>query len=153
MNPAYFTAALASVFYGSADFCGGIGARRAPLATVTFFAWIAGLTVLLIGLPFVGGVTRAGDLGWGALGGVAGAFGAALLYRALAIGPVGVASPIFCIVGMAMPALVGIVLGERPHLPGVAGLLLTPLAILLLTREDRHGGEASGGAARRDRER
>src|SRR5262249_14162953 len=148
-NPAYLTAALASVFYGSADFCGGLGARRAPLATVTLFAWVAGLALLLLGAPFAGGGTRITDLGWGVLGGRFGPFGAGLLYRALAIGPVSVASPIFCIVGLALPVLVGLVLGERPHAAALVGLALTPVSILLLTREDSRDAPHVRGAARR----
>jgi len=92
VNPAYLTAAGTSILYGSADFCGGLGARRASVGVVTLFAWIAGVVLLLAAAPFVSGVTRMPDLGWGVLGGIAGAAGAALLYRALAIGPVSVAS-------------------------------------------------------------
>ncbi len=149
MNPAYATAAGASVLYGSSDFCGGIGARRAPVAVVTFFGWCVGLAVLLAGAPFVAGVTRPADLGWGALAGIAGALGASLLYRALAIGPVSVASPIFCIVGLALPVLVGIAFGERPHALGVAGLLLSPASIVLLSWETRGIAPGAAGSVRR----
>jgi uncharacterized membrane protein len=143
VNPAYLTAALASVFFGGGDFCGGLGARRAPVGVITFVAWVAGIVVLLAGVPLVGGVTRAADLGWGALAGVSGALGAALLYRALAIGPASVASPIFCIVGLALPLLVGLVIGERPQVFGVVGLILAPASIVLLTRET--GTDAARG--------
>lgn len=142
MNAAYPTALLASVVFGAADFCGGIAAKRAPAGAVTFFAWIAGIVVLLAAVPLLPGVTRPSDLAWGAAGGVAGALGAALLYRALAIGPVSVASPIFCIVGLALPVLVGAAfLGERPGVLAVAGLVLTPLSIWFLTRD---GGSVAG---------
>ena len=149
MNPAYLTAALASVFFGSGDFCGGLAARRAPLGAVTFLAWVAGLLVLLAGVLLVSGVTRASDLGWGALAGVAGALGAALLYRAIAIGPASVASPIFCIVGLALPLVVGIVFGERPQPIAMLGLALTPVSIILLTRETRADAARGIASARR----
>jgi drug/metabolite transporter (DMT)-like permease len=146
VNPAYLVAMGASVLYGTADFTGGIAARRAPVPVVTLAAWVAGLVALVVVAPFVRGTPSGADLAWAAAGGAAGALGGALLYRALAIGPVGIASPIFCVVGLGLPVLVGILLGERPHAPGIAGLLLAPVSIVLLTAEGA-GGEP--GSARR----
>ena len=142
MNPAYLIAGLGSLFYGSADFCGGFAARRSSALVVTFLGGFAGVAVLLLGLPFAPGVTRATDLGWGVLGGVFGAFGAMLAYRALAIGPASVASPVFSITGLALPVAVGIALGERPTALALAGLGLTPVAIVLLGRGG-HGEPAA----------
>jgi drug/metabolite transporter (DMT)-like permease len=135
----------ASVLYGTADFTGGMAARRASVPVVTLAAWSAGLVALAVVAPFVPGRPSAADLAWAAAGGAAGALGGALLYRALAIGPVGIASPIFCVVGLALPVLVGFVMGERPHAAGIAGLLLAPVSIALLTAE---GGSEPRGARR-----
>jgi drug/metabolite transporter (DMT)-like permease len=146
VNPAYLVAMGASVLYGTADFTGGIAARRASVPVVTLAAWLAGLVALVALAPFVPGRPAPADLAWAAAGGAAGALGGALLYRALAIGPVGIASPIFCIVGLALPVLVGFALGERPHAAGIAGLLLAPVSIALLTAEG--GGGEPGGARR-----
>ena len=46
MNPAFLIAALASTLYGSADFCGGIAARRASAPLVTLFSGFAAIVVL-----------------------------------------------------------------------------------------------------------
>ncbi|MFI5372089.1 MAG: EamA family transporter, partial [Candidatus Eisenbacteria bacterium] len=146
VNPAYVVAMAASVLYGSADFTGGVASRRASVPVATLTAWLAGLVALTIAAPFVAGTPHRADLAWAVAGGAAGALGGGLLYRALAIGPVGIASPIFCVVGLGLPVVVGLALGERPHLPGVVGLLLAPLSIVLLTADDG-GGEP--GVARR----
>jgi len=146
VNPAYLVAMAASVLYGTADFTGGIAARRATVPVATLAAWAAGLVALLAVAPFVPGRPAGADLVWAAAGGAAGALGGALLYRALAIGPVGIASPIFCVVGLGLPVLVGLALGERPHATGIAGLVLAPVSIVMLTADD--GGGEPGGARR-----
>jgi len=134
VNPAYLLAALGSLLYGSADFCGGLAARRARALAVTFLAGFSAVAVLFVGLPIAHGITRGTDLAWGAAGGAFGAIGAMLAYRALAIGPMSVASPIFSITGLALPVLVGIALGERPAWIALLGLGLAPLAIGLLAQ-------------------
>jgi drug/metabolite transporter (DMT)-like permease len=134
VSAAYLIAALGSVLYGGADFCGGFAARRSSALAVTFLSGFAGLAVLFLGMPLAPGVTRASDLLWGAAGGVFGGMGAMLVYRALAIGPVSVASPIFSVTGLALPVIVGIGLGERPSWIALCGLALTPVAIVLLGR-------------------
>ena len=114
-----------------------MASRRAPALVVTFFSGFAAIAILFVGLPFAGGVTRIPDLVWGVLGGIFGGFGAMLLYRALAIGPVSVASPILSLTGLTLPLLVGFLLGERPGPAAVIGLVLVPIAILLLARDEQ----------------
>jgi len=134
VNPAYLLAAAGSLLYGSADFCGGLASRRSHALAVTFLAGFSALLILFAGMPLSPGLTRASDLVWGIAGGAFGAIGAMLAYRALAIGPVSVASPIFSITGLALPVLVGMLLGERPAWIAIGGLALAPLAIVLLAQ-------------------
>lgn len=136
MNAAYLLAAITSVFFGAADLCGGIAARRAPAVTVTLFSGLAAILVLLPAFAFIHGDATPGSLAWGAGAGVFGGIGALLLYRALAHGPVSVASPILCVTGLALPVIAGIALGERPSLLASAGLVLTPVSIVLLAQVD-----------------
>lgn len=146
LNPAYLLALFGSLLYGGADFCGGMASRRAPALVVTFFSGFAAIAILIVGLPFAGGVTRNLDLVWGVLGGIFGGFGAMLLYRALAIGPVSVVSPVVGVTGLALPVLVGLALGERPGATAVTGLVLVPVAILLLARDEPPAGAVVAGA-------
>jgi drug/metabolite transporter (DMT)-like permease len=101
---------------------------------VTLLSGVAALAVLFLGLPITPGVIRATDLGWAALAGACGGVGAMLIYRAMAMGPVSVASPVLCVVGLALPVIVGVALGERPLPLAIAGLVLAPLAIALLAQ-------------------
>jgi drug/metabolite transporter (DMT)-like permease len=139
MNPAYVAGVLGSLFYGGADFCGGVAARRAPALAVTFLSGFGALAVLFAGIPFVAGVTRPSDLGWGVAAGAFGGLGAMLIYRALAIGPMSVASPVLSVTGLALPVVVGYALGERPSIGAIAGLLIAPLSIVLLGRTAERG--------------
>jgi uncharacterized membrane protein len=74
------------------------------------------------------------DYLWGAVAGVAGSGGVALLYRALAIGTMSIVAPITAVCAAAVPVLVALVLGERPGPRAGIGIVLAALAIVLLSR-------------------
>ena len=93
-----------ALVYGAADFCGGLASRRMPALAVVVWSQVIGFAVLLAVLPFSGGVPRASDFVWGIACGVAGAGAIVLLYRALAIGTMGVVSPITAVLAAAVPA-------------------------------------------------
>lgn len=149
MNPAWLIAALGSVLYGAADFFGGLAAKRASAVAVTFFSGFAGLAVLLIGLPFTPGAPHTSDLLWGLAAGASGALGATLIYRALAIGPMSVASPVLCIVALCLPVVVGFALGERPLPIALVGIALAPIAVALLAQSGSNEDEPGRAAGRR----
>ena len=107
---------------------------------MTLFSGFGALAVLLAGWPFFPGRMAAADWGWAIAAGSCGGIGAMLIFRALAIGPVSVASPVLCVVGLALPTVVGFARGDRVTVLALLGLLLTPLAIVLLAR-DAHDGE------------
>jgi drug/metabolite transporter (DMT)-like permease len=129
VNPAFLVAALSSVLYGSADFSGGLAARRAPALLVTWFSAFAALAALVVALPFARGAPSGADWFWGAAAGACGAAGASLIYYVLALGPVSVASPIFCVVGLSVPVVVGVALGERPSALAWTGVALAVLSL------------------------
>jgi drug/metabolite transporter (DMT)-like permease len=140
MNPAYLMGFLSSLLFGSADFLGGIGAKRAPAPVVALLSGLGGLAAVLLALPFFHGSPIAADLAWGALAGVCGALSVSLMYRALALGPMSLASPVFSLIGLCVPVLFGLVIGERPHAVQWLGVGLAVLAIpLLSTTREEHG--------------
>jgi len=141
MNPAYLLAAFSSVLYGSADFTGGFAAKRAPALIVTWVSAFAALAVLVLALPFVHGAPGGADWAWGAAAGACGAAGATLIYYSLALGPVSVASPIFCVVGLSVPVVVGVALGERPTTLAWFGVALAVVSIPPLSWT--HSGEGA----------
>jgi len=133
VNPAYTIGALSALLWGSADFAGGIAAKRAPAPLVAAFSGLGAIVVLAVGMAFLPGTPSAIDLAWGAGAGVCGAAGASLLYRSLAMGPMSLASPVFTLIGLIVPVLFGIAAGERPSALAWFGVALTMIAIPLLT--------------------
>ncbi|MGH7731894.1 MAG: EamA family transporter, partial [Candidatus Eiseniibacteriota bacterium] len=92
------------------------------------------LVVLFVAMPFVRGTPTGVDLAWGAAAGACGAAGASLMYRALALGPMSLASPVFSLIGLCVPVLFGLAAGERPSALAWFGVALAMLAIPLLSR-------------------
>lgn len=149
MNVSYLLALLASVFFGGADFTGGDAARKGDAVAVTAFSGLGALAVLAIGFLFLHGTPRPADFGWAVATGVCGAAGATLIYHALSLGIVSMASPVLAMVGLAVPVLVGLVLGERPGLPAWIGIGLVAVAIPLLAQTGSHAGAPGRAHVRR----
>ncbi|MGC8484431.1 MAG: EamA family transporter [Candidatus Baltobacteraceae bacterium] len=126
-------ALVAAAAYGSADFLGGMAARKAALLAVALGAQAVGLIVVLIALVLHPEVFSIASLEWGALAGLAGAAGIALLYHALSIGRMGVVSPVTALLAASVPVIFGIVTGERPSLLADGGLLLAAAAIVAIS--------------------
>ncbi len=124
---------VCALTYGAADFCGGLAAKRATALAVVVWSQAIGFVVLLAALPLVGGVMRAGDLWWGVACGLAGAGAVGMLYRALAIGTMGVVSPITAVLAAVIPVLFAIVRGERPSPPALVGIGCALVAVVLVS--------------------
>ncbi|MGY1697808.1 EamA family transporter [Geodermatophilus sp. SYSU D00814] len=138
--------ALASaVVYGMADFCGGIASRRAAAATVVAISQAAGLVLVALLLPWLGGEPAGADLVWGAVAGIAGGAGLLLFYRALATGVMSVVAPVTAVSAAALPVLAGLALGERLGAAAAVGIVLALAAVVLVSAE---GGLSSLRSAR-----
>ena len=95
------TAALGltgALIFGSADFFGGLAAKRISPLLATAIAAFAGLIVLIIMLPVIGGTWSESAVFWGGLSGVTGAIAISLLYACLAVGPMSILSPLTAVV-------------------------------------------------------
>ncbi len=124
-----------SVGWGSADFLGGLSARRAPILVVAAVSQTAGLALTLL---FVAWVRRGPEdqavLWIGAVGGLMGAAGLSALYRGLAVGRMGVVAPIAAMSGL-VPIAVGLLAqGDRPASAQIAGMVLAIGGIVLAAR-------------------
>jgi drug/metabolite transporter (DMT)-like permease len=107
--------------------------------TVVTISQLAGLLSLLAVLPLLGPASPTGaDYAWGAASGLAGGFGVGLLYRALAIGTMGVVAPTTSVCAVVLPVLASLLRGV--DLPGLvlAGIGLAVVAIVLLGQESAH---------------
>ncbi|HEX8693093.1 MAG TPA: EamA family transporter [Longimicrobium sp.] len=133
---AYLLALASSLFYGAADFLGGLAARRTATLPVVVVSQLAGLLLLLAVMPLLAPAAPAGtDLAWGAAGGVAGGVGVGLLYHALSISAMSVVAPVTAVCAIAVPVVAGLALGERPGAGALAGVGLAAVAIGLISRE------------------
>ncbi len=123
---------IGALIFGSADFLGGLAAKRMSSMLVTAVAAASGLAALLLALPFVGGVWSPQAVFWGALSGVSGAIAISLLYACLAIGPMSILSPLTAVVSAVVPMAAGLAGGDRLAPIGYWALGLALVAVLLV---------------------
>ncbi|MEV8267033.1 EamA family transporter [Microbacterium sp. NPDC076911] len=126
-------ALLGALFYGSADFLGGLAARRLRSIVVTAIAAASGLMAFAVVQLFVGGAWTASDVGWGIAAGVVGVVALMLLYACLAIGPMSILSPLTAVVSAIAPMLFGLFAkGETLSVVGYLGLAVVLVAVVLV---------------------
>lgn len=130
--PAAVLGLLSAVVYGSADFLGGVAARRIGPVRTTAVGAVSGLLLLLLALPFAGGAWSAAALGWGALSGLAGSVAVGLLYACLAIGPMSILSPLTALVSAVVPMAWGLMGGDRFGAVGCLALGMALVAVVLV---------------------
>jgi len=124
-----------AVLYGSADFFGGLTARRANTIATVFWSQFVGLVLLGLLLPFLPVATvSTRDWVWGFIAGFGGGIGVALLYRALALGAMAVVAPTTAVIAAMIPVLFAFVLGERLRPLTLLGVALALVAIALVSR-------------------
>jgi len=134
----------AAMVYGTADFFGGVAARRTSPLAVTLFDHVVGLVLLAAVLPVLPAThPQPLDLLYGGAAGALGAGGLILFYRALSRGTMSVIAPVAALFGAAVPVVVGIGLGEQLSLPALAGIAIAVAAVGLVSRERRVEGAAT----------
>lgn len=131
--------------WGGGDFVGGLAAKRANVFRVVAVAHAFGLVAMLVMALAVGeAIPPRVDLMWGAFAGIVGAFGIAALYRALAIGRMGVVAPVAAVVTGTLPVLVGIRADGMPDHIQLLGFAIALASIWLIARPgeyvDSHRG-------------
>jgi uncharacterized membrane protein len=137
-------ALLSAVAYGAADFLGGLATHRSNATAVVIASQAAGLILLAaIVLVLPGSLPHARDLAWGGIAGLAGGGGVALLYRALAIGPMSIVAPLTAVCAALIPVAVGVTLGERLTPATMVAIALALVAIVLVGQEPRRGTAAT----------
>ncbi|MCX4824834.1 DMT family transporter [Streptomyces sp. NBC_01142] len=120
-----------SLLWGLADFGGGLLTRRTPALTVVVASQSIAVVVLGAIVVATGGFAEAGPQLWYAV--AAGAVGPVALlcfYKALALGPMGVVSPLGSL-SVLVPVGVGLAIGERPGLLQIAGIAVAVAGIVL----------------------
>ncbi|MER7482024.1 DMT family transporter [Streptomyces sp. NPDC126510] len=120
-----------SLLWGLADFGGGLLTRRMPALTVVVVSQSIAVVVLGAVVVATGGWSETGPQLWFAVAaGLVGPVAMLAFYKALALGPMGVVSPLGSI-GVAVPVGVGLMLGERPGLLQFVGILVAVAGVCL----------------------
>ena len=136
-------ALLAAVGYGTADFVGGAGARRAPTMAIVFIGQVTGaVAMLLVGLASPGTPTS-GHLGWALFAGLGSAAGSIFLLRGLSRGRMAVVAPTSAVGAAVLPVLAGLAGGDRPVSLVWIGLVLALPGIWLVSRQVEDGTRSS----------
>ncbi|MFF2791225.1 EamA family transporter [Streptomyces sp. NPDC058049] len=120
-----------AVLWGLADFGGGLLTRRIPALTVVVVSQVVAVVVLGAVVLGTGAWRETGPQLWFAVGaGLVGPVAMLSFYKALALGPMGVVSPLGSL-GVVVPVTAGLILGERPGLGQFAGIAVAVVGIVL----------------------
>ena len=128
----------AALSFGISDFAGGMVSRRRPAVAVVGVSQACSLAVLMVVMAVVGWPGSFAWLPWAALAGLSGAAGLVLFYQALAVGTVGVVSPISAL-GAIIPVSAGLLGGERPAPLTVAGIVVALSGAVLASGPELRG--------------
>ncbi|MHB1065881.1 MAG: EamA family transporter [Candidatus Nanopelagicales bacterium] len=136
-------AVMSSLMWGTADFVGGVTSRRLPALAVYGLSQGVGFVVLGAIATVSGGWSRdPGYWPWAIGASVLGLVAMVALYRALAIGPMGIVSPLVS-VSVLVPVAVSLLRGEQPAPIQVLGIILAVVGILLASGPELSGAESA----------
>jgi uncharacterized membrane protein len=124
---------VSALSYGGSDYAGATAAKDTDAVAVAFAAQFVSLaTLVAVLVVWPADEILAADLAWGALGGLGAAIALVTLYRALALGPMSTAASTTALVGVVVPVLAGLLLGDRPSAITMIGVALAiPAAVLV----------------------
>jgi drug/metabolite transporter (DMT)-like permease len=142
--------AVTAVFlWGSSDFAGGYGSRRANAFVLTAFSHVCAFALMFaIALGMHGAFPSRSSILWALAAGAVGGFSLAIFYRALALGQMGVTAPIAALLGAAIPTLVDIAVEGAPSRWTIGGFVLAIVAIWLITRPEPTNGNETDASGR-----
>ncbi|EAR24850.1 hypothetical protein A20C1_06201 [marine actinobacterium PHSC20C1] len=141
-------ALLASVFFGVSDFLGGTLSRKLPMLTVLFLSQIVAivsLTPQAIVDPYDFSATP--SIMWGLIAGFAAAIAVSSLFKALAIGTMGVIAPITSL-SVLVPVAVGLFMGDQLTLILGLGLAAAVIGTVLASGPEINRAAPSAGGGR-----
>jgi len=124
-----------AAIWGTSDFVGGVAARRLPSSAVVTLSHSLSL-VLLISLALIHGSTWPDTQSavFGALAGVACGTGVMVLYKALALGGMGLTAAVSGVLAAVMPVVWAFATEGLPRAPQIAGIVLAGVAIWMIAR-------------------
>ena len=136
-------ALLSSLLWGTSDFLGGVTTRRLPALAVYGLSQLVGFAVLMAAATLTGGWSaEPGYWPWAVGASVLGMVAMLAFYRALAIGPMGIVSPLVAL-SVLVPVTVSLLRGEQPEPIQVLGIIAAISGILLASGPELSGAETA----------
>lgn len=115
---------------------GGAARRTHPVVVLVISATVALLFVTTAAVT-LGGTPGPSSLALGATAGLLGGGVLPLAYRAFALGPIGVVTPLISCVATILVTVVAVVMGSRPGAVAVVGLALCLAAVVMVSLPGR----------------
>ena len=135
----------AAAAWGAGDFSGGIATRRSTVFSVVAIAHATGLLfILALAILFREPLPGTHALLWGAFSGLVGGAGLACLYRALAVGKMGLNAPLSSVIAALVPLLFSFFSEGVPHAARLAGFALALVSIWLIASQSGAAGGSDG---------
>jgi drug/metabolite transporter (DMT)-like permease len=124
-----------AAIWGTSDFVGGIVARRLPSSAVVTLSHLLSLALLVsLALIHKSAWPDTRSVVYGALAGVACGTGVMVLYKALALGGMGLTAAVSGVLAAVLPVLWAFSTEGLPRLPQLAGIVLAAVAIWMIAR-------------------
>jgi drug/metabolite transporter (DMT)-like permease len=138
---------ISAVTYGCSDFAAGLATRSASVLRVTLISEAASVAVVGLALAVIG--AHPPDLRavvWGCVAGLGGVCGALALYVGFRHAAFSVVGPLSAVGAAGFSVLAGLLLGERPTVLALTGIVLALPAIVGVSASvGTGGGEHPGG--------
>lgn len=123
--------------WGAADFTGGLASRRTGAYRAVFYSEVVGQILIILALIVFGEpLPDLAPLGIAVFAGAVGTTGLLLLFHAMAIGKMSIATPVSALMAATLPVVAGTLLDGFPGLLTFLGFILSLSAIWLISREE-----------------
>jgi drug/metabolite transporter (DMT)-like permease len=123
--------------WGAADFTGGLASRRTGAYRAVFYSEAVGLVFIIVALIVIREpLPDLLPLGLAVFAGAVGTTGLLLLFHAMAIGKMSIATPVSALMAATLPVIAGTLLEGFPGLLTFLGFCLSLSAIWLISREE-----------------
>ena len=134
---------MSSLMWGTSDFLGGVLSRRLPSIAVYGISQSIGFVFLVVAATVTGSWSaEPGYWPWAIAASVLGLVGMVAFYAALAIGPMGLISPLVAL-WVIVPLGVGLIRGETPTPVQLVGIAAAIAGILLASGPELSGAESA----------
>lgn len=135
----------AAAAWGAGDFSGGIATRKSTVFSVVAVAHGGGLALMvLLAILFREPLPAGAALFWAVAAGLVGGAGLACLYRALAVGKMGLNAPLSSVIAALVPLVFSLFSEGLPHAWRMAGFVTALVSIWLIASQRGSTAQSEG---------